>query len=515
MPEHLRALVVILVLAGVVYALARRPACEWAIAPHDFLRRRNLWFGVTLIAFFAHDFWVFMLVTGVLLALVRGREANIVALFVWLMFAVPPFGATLSGFGIVNQLLKLDYVRLLALVLLLPAYFRLRRGSEWTLPDLLVAGYLLIQLALQLSVDSLTNTVRYAIYAVLDVVLPYYVASRSLRDMRAFRDLAMCFAVAGMVLAAIALVETARGWLLYSALDRVLDARWGYGHYQSRNALLRAQASTGHPIALGYLMVVAISLYAYVATTVGDRTRRWLGHALLFGGLVASLSRGPWVGALVALIGYRVCGPRLVGGTFKAALWVGGVVGVVLLSPWGAQVLDYLPFVGTIDEFNVTYRRQLMDLSMGMIAQEPWFGVSQFYYRLADQDMVAGGMVDIVNTYIGIALSSGVIALGCFMGTFGVVMLRMVRSMRFFDAPGDERRALGCGLMAALLGTVVTIATTSSITVIPVVYWVLLGMGAAYVRFLQEELYGAGEEIIEMQAPRRQRFAYGRGARAV
>ena len=56
MPEHLRALVVILVLAGIVYALARRPACEWAIDPHDFVRRRNLWFGVTLIAFFAHDF---------------------------------------------------------------------------------------------------------------------------------------------------------------------------------------------------------------------------------------------------------------------------------------------------------------------------------------------------------------------------------------------------------------------------------------------------------------------------
>lgn len=513
MPEHLRALVVILVLAGVVYTLARRPASEWAMADHDFARRRNLWFGVTLIAFLAHDFWVFMVLTAVLLLAARRKEANIVALFVWLMFAVPAFGASISGMGLVNQVLKLDYLRLLSLVLLLPAWFRLRKSSEWTLPDLLVLGYVAIPLGLRLADDSLTNTVRYAIYALLDVVLPYYVASRSLRDVRAFRELAMCFAVAAMVLSAVAVVETARAWLLYAALDRTLDVRWGYGHYLSRSGTLRAQATTGQPIALGYVLAVAIGLYAYVAATVSDRTRRWLGHALLFAGLVASLSRGPWIGAAVALVGYRVAGPKLIGGAFKAVLWGAAIVGVVLLSPWGAQVLDYLPFVGTVDEFNVTYRRQLMDLSMGMIAQEPWFGVEHFYYRLADQDMVAGGMVDVVNTYIGVALANGVIALACFMGAFGVVMWRMYRHMRWFAAPGDERRALGCGLMAALLCTVVTIATTSSVTVIPVVYWVLVGAGAAYVRFLQEQLYGA-DEIVEMEPAPRQRFGYGRGARA-
>ncbi len=513
MPEHFRALVVVLLLSSVVYALARRPACEWALDHRDFARRRNLWFGITLIAFFAHNFWVFMAITALLLVHARRREASIVALFVWLMFAVPPFGAQLGGLGIVNQLLELNYLRLLSLVLLVPAYFALRRDSEWTLPDVLIAGYLLIQLGLQLSVDSLTNTARYGIYAMLDLVLPYYVASRSLRDLRAFRELAMCFAVAAMVLAAIAIFEAVKHWLLYSPLDRVLDVRWGYGNYLARNATIRAQASTGQPIALGYVLLVAIALYAYVGQTVQlDRTRRWLGHALLFGGLVASLSRGPWLGALVALIAYRVSGPRLLGGAVKVVLAGGAIVGVVLLSPWGAQVIDYLPFVGTVDAFNVTYRQQLVNLSIGMIAQEPWFGVSQFYYRLADHDMVAGGMVDVVNTYIGVALSNGVIALACFMGVFAVIMWRMYRTMRYFAEPGDERRALGCGLLAALAGTVVTIATTSSITVIPVVYWVLLGTGAAYERFLREEMFAAAEA----QVPVRPRYpAYGRGARAV
>ena len=512
MPEHFRALVVILVLAGVVYALARRPACEWAMAEHDFVRRRNLWFGITLIAFFAHSFWVFMAVTAALLLYVRRREANIVALFVWLMFAVPPFGAQLSGLGVINQLLELNYLRVLSLVLLVPAYFRLRQGSRWTLPDVLIAGYLLIQLGLQLSVDSATNTARYGLYALLDMVLPYYVASRSLRDIRAFREMAMCFVVVAMVMSAIAIFETARGWLLYSALDRTLDVHWGYGNYLARSGSVRAQVSTGQPIALGYVIAVAIGLYLYVGQTVSDRTRRWIGHALLFGGLVASLSRGPWVGALVAVIGYRVAGPKLIGGTLKALLWGGAVVGVVLLSPWGAQVVDHLPFVGTVDEFNIDYRRQLMDLSIAMIAQEPWFGVSQFYYRLADQGMVAGGMVDVVNTYIGVALSNGVIALTCFMGAFAVVMWRMYRTMRWFAEPGDERRALGCGLMAALLCTVVTIATTSSVSVIPFVYWTLLGAGWGYVRFLEEEMVAASQALEPEPAPRpRDGYRRGRG----
>ena len=66
MPEHFRALVVILVLAGIVFAFARRPAAD--LIPHsDFTRRRNLWFALTLVAFFSHSFWVFAGVTSIIL----------------------------------------------------------------------------------------------------------------------------------------------------------------------------------------------------------------------------------------------------------------------------------------------------------------------------------------------------------------------------------------------------------------------------------------------------------------
>ena len=67
MPEHLRALAFILVLATAVFIFARTPACAMACAGKDFERRRNLWFGLTLAAFLSHNFWVYLFAAIVML----------------------------------------------------------------------------------------------------------------------------------------------------------------------------------------------------------------------------------------------------------------------------------------------------------------------------------------------------------------------------------------------------------------------------------------------------------------
>ena len=67
MPEHLRALAVILPLAAAIFLFAKAPACASACAAADFERRRNLWIGITLVAFLAHNFWIYMAVTAAML----------------------------------------------------------------------------------------------------------------------------------------------------------------------------------------------------------------------------------------------------------------------------------------------------------------------------------------------------------------------------------------------------------------------------------------------------------------
>ena len=75
MPEHIRALFVILALATVVFAFARRPAAD-LIPLNDFIRRRNLWLGLTVLAFISHSFWLYAALAAIVLTIARRRERN-------------------------------------------------------------------------------------------------------------------------------------------------------------------------------------------------------------------------------------------------------------------------------------------------------------------------------------------------------------------------------------------------------------------------------------------------------
>jgi hypothetical protein len=59
--------------------------------------------------------------------------------------------------------------------------------------------------------------------------------------------------------------------------------------------------------------------------------------------------------------------------------------------------------------------------------------------------------------------------------------------MRSFSNKDDEARRLGRALLATLAGILITIVTVSSITVIPVVYWSIAGLGVAYAQMARTQ----------------------------
>lgn len=493
MPEYLRALIVILVLATVIFAFARAPACALASTTGDFERRRNLWFGITLAAFLAHNFWIFIIVTAALLLFALPREPNKLAMFFFLLFAVPAFPAEITGLGIVKQFFTIDYVRLLVLAVLLPAFLYLRKQPDVerfgrSIPDKLIAGYIVLQFLLILNASTFTNALRSGVfYAFLDIFLPYYVASRSLKNLQGFRDALMGFVVAAMVLSAIGVFEHARHWLLYNNLEDVLGAQqWGLGHYLERGpGSLRALGSVGQPIAFGYVMAVAAGFLLYLRKSIPNPITWRLGLVLLIGGLIVCLSRGPWVGAAAMLLVFVATGRSPGLGFAKLGLLGVIIVPVLLASPFGQTIIDLLPFVGTVEAENVIYRQRLAEISIQVIMQNPLFGAFDSIYSPAMQELKQGqGIIDIVNSYLAVALGSGLVGLSLFSGFFVAVAVGLFKGMRNLADRNSELYLLGQVLFATLLGILVIIYTVSSISVIPVIYWSVAGLGVAYARML-------------------------------
>lgn len=493
MPEHLRALVVILLLAGIVFAISRRPAGD-LIAMPDFTRRRNLWFGLTLLAFLAHSFWIYVLVAGLLLVFVTYREKNPVALYFLLLFVIPSATTEIPGFGLINYLFALNHVRLLEFTILFPAFMLLRQhastlqfGRTW--PDKALMAYLLLLLALAIRDTSLTDTFRQGLYLFIDIFLPYYVASRALRTLQDFKDAMFAFVLAALLLACISLFELLRHWLLYSALLGALDLKWGYSDYLGRASLLRASASTGHAIALGYVITVAIGFYLFLQQSVLSRVHRVLGSMLLAVGLFAPLSRGPWVGAAGLIVAYIVTGRFAMRRLAILAMTGVAVLPFLAVMPGGNKLLDLLPFVGSVEKGNITYRGQLFDNAILVIQRNLLFGSPDFSNTPEMQAMRQGqGIIDVVNTYLHIALQNGLIGLSLFAGFFIATLLGIRKALRSLTDKEDEMYRLGRALLATLIGILIIIATVSSITIIPVVYWSVAGLGVAYAQMVRERM---------------------------
>jgi hypothetical protein len=488
MPTYLKALIVILALASVVLTFAKAPVCASFSATVDFIRRRNAWLAITAIAFLAHNFWIYAFAVGGVLYAVAARDRNKLALYFFLLFAVTDFTEYVSGLGLVNYLVQIGYLRLLALAILLPAFLYLRKQPDTerfgaSMPDKLIAAYIAIQFALTLAASTATNSIRVGVvYPFLDIFLPYYVASRALKNIGEFRDALMSFAVAVLILSAIGTFEAARHWLLYAGLSDALNISAVTIHAKRGEGVLRAMATTQQPIVLGYLVAIAIAFWLYFRKSMLNRTAWNLGLVLLAVGLVAPLSRGPWVGVAAMLFVMILTGPAAGKNLVKLALFGAVSVGLLLASPLSEKIIALLP---DSSDPTVIYRQQLLNVSLDLIWDNPFFGSFDYINSEAMEEMRQGqGIIDIVNTYVAVGLGSGLVGLSLFAGFFMAVIGRLFRTIRNLRNPGDETYQLGQVLLAVLLGIIVMIGTVSSISFIPVVYWALAGVGVAYTRMV-------------------------------
>jgi O-antigen ligase len=95
------------------------------------------------------------------------------------------------------------------------------------------------------------------------------------------------------------------------------------------------------------------------------------------------------------------------------------------------------------------------------------------------------GRIDIVNSYIRVALESGFIGVVLFVGFFLAICWGIYQGYRRQPDKSSDEHLLGRSLLATLAGILIIIATVSSISFIPILYWSVAGLGVAYINMMK------------------------------
>jgi O-antigen ligase len=121
-----------------------------------------------------------------------------------------------------------------------------------------------------------------------------------------------------------------------------------------------------------------------------------------------------------------------------------------------------------------------------VIGRNFWFGSVDYLQTPEMQSMMQGqGIIDIVNSYIGVTLNYGVTGLALFAGFFLTILLSLYRVIRAAPDRTREDIRLGRALLAAWLGIMVMIFTVSSIFFVPYIYWTVGGIAVAYLQMMK------------------------------
>jgi O-antigen ligase len=493
MPETIKSLIIILVLGSFILHFHKKNLPK-IISSSDINQWQFLWIASSCAAFLSYNYWLFVLaITSIIKLRSNNDKAAQFICYIWLLPLLPLLEKDIPGLGGIRFIFELNFPRLLSLTILLPLFLTQsdKKLSFFHLPgDKILSLYLLVSILLTSRNGEITNIFRSNFYLFIDIFLPYYAASRALVKFHDFRQFAFAFFTSVSILAIIALFEMFKGWHLYSSLSYSLDIPSRFSSYLFRDGLLRATGPFSSSIILGYVLTIGLGMGVAISSTF--QNRKWLLLLFLLYGLalLATASRGPWVGAFLLYLTFVFLNHN------KTKVMRQGAIAATVFSPllfftsYGQKIIQLLPFIGQSHDGTISYRQELFEKSWIVIQRHPFFGSNTYLDTPEMQSMIQGqGIIDIVNSYLRIALNSGFIGVGLFMMFFFGLLFKLYRAQRKIPRSEPEIHLFAIALIATLVNILFIIATVSSIDIVSQLYWIIAGIISAYIHFLKLHNY--------------------------
>jgi O-antigen ligase len=486
MPEYLRAYIVVFILSNFVFWLLPKLKISF-IDRSEIKQWRNYWLIVTTLCFFITNIWLYVACLTILLGYVNHSKVDRLPLFFAISCASPLYFFTIPGFGVINYLITLSNISVLVVLVLWPEARSTKNRSVSNYPFYsAVIAYLIVISFLDARENTVTNSLRQFVKYYIVILLPFMALSKSVTNVDTFKKCFFALALCLTPLALIGCFESLKYWKLYSPAFANLLGEGSELRYGLRGDSLRASALFSSVIAFGYMMVIGMGVLLFLQKHTNQKNLIRFIFILFLGALYFTKARGPWLGLIVMIVLYIWSGPNRLGNfskfTFGSAL---ALLGLSLTS-FGAKLISMLPFLSSStshEASTVDYRFKLLEQAISLFHKNPLFGLPNYRDTPEMEVMRQGqGIIDVVNSYIDIGLSYGIVGLGLFLFIFLGLFFTVLKKLRSLPAEQADLINIGRSLYAILGAILFIILTVSSVNYIPIFYWLIAGLCSAYIR---------------------------------
>lgn len=509
MMQNISVLVTILVISSFTM-LYLNAAIKPVVGAKDFRVWLFSWASLTTIAFLSPKLLIAFIVMGAILWVMGKKVENKVALYFAILFVLP-------GYVVQTVLINLNYQKLSGLTLLLPLFLGYVFGREQDKPprhmaDLFLTLYLLLLFVLQFRgifikpgegfVLTYPAVIKYGFDLFLEFFLPYYVASRYIRNFEQLKKAIAAIVFICILIAPVALFEIGTTRLLYLVIPQNMGFEWAIGEV-FRDGMLRATASIEHPLYLGMLMMVGLGLYLFIANYIQSPILKFIGLSIMLLGLLAPLSKGPWTGTALMLFMFYVSGHNKFKNGILIAVAASIFTIVIVNSGYTEKILSLLPFVGNVDTGNVDYRERLFEQSLIVIEDVPWFGMYDPTKHKAMLPLYQGeGIVDIVNLYLGVAMTYGLVGLFLYLAFLATITLGLFKELFIQKNRRSDSFKCGKAFFCILIGLFLVMAVVANAPFLNTILFALCGLIVSYINMLKAERNKPFEKIQQYDTTR-------------
>jgi O-antigen ligase len=488
---NIKALIFLLFISFIAFHYARK-VTKNLISDAQFKQWKVSWLLLTSFAFLSFNYWLYAALVLIFTSYKTKREKYPIAFYIAILFTAPPITATIAVAGV--YLFEINYLMLLSIGVLLKLHLTRRSNNPKfsfgkTKTDIIIATFILVNIGIAFKDSTFTDTLRQSVVMILSTFLPYYVVSRHVKNIEDLNAIFSALMIAAFPIALVSIFESLKHWLLYSSIAGSLGLQWNYGGYLMRGAALRASASTGHSLALGFSLVVFLGFYLHVKNHVDNKKYRLIGMFFILLGLLASLARGSWIAMFVLITTYLYLGKNAASNLIKFLMVCILAFSIIAVLPSGDKFINLLPFVGNVDAGNVDYRQKLFKASVSVVSRSPMFGNKNYAEEPEMQSMYQGQhIIDLVNVYLAILLQSGYIGLLLFASIFLSSLLAAYKASKKIRQSNPELHQIGRSLVATLAAMMFNLATLSFELSIPFLCYICVGLCVAYSQIAKKEL---------------------------